>query len=145
VFFSIIVDIVAANASYVTQGVLRVCPVHLGSGLMTGGTDSSHFIDGQPVFTEAQDLSRITVFVHVYGPGPVTAFTAMLVAICLKRRNAHMNIIMPIIGVVFVTLKTGFRAHIFGARRHFRHLDDAGPFFQHLCTANQETHTYYGN
>jgi hypothetical protein len=111
---------------------------------MACGAYCSNLFAFKALLAEAQYHPRVTVFVHVYGPWSVTSFTADLVAGDLKGCNPHVYIVV-IIGVVFVTLKTGFSAQIFGPRRHFRHLDDAGPFFQHLCTANQETHAHYGN
>jgi hypothetical protein len=111
---------------------------------MTGSTDPGNFIDGQTIFTEAQDLLRITILIHMYGPGSVAAFTAMLVAICLKRRYTHMDIIMPIAGKIFVTLQTGFAAYVCCPGCRFGHFDDAGPSFHHLTadhTADKKTQT----
>ncbi len=111
---------------------------------MARGAYSCNLFAFKALLAEAQYHPRVTVFVHMYGPWSVTSFTTDLVAGDLKGCNLHVYIVV-VICVVFVTLKTGFRAHIFGPGCYFRHLDDAGPFFQHLCTANQETHAHYGN
>lgn len=114
---------------------------------MACGAYCSNLFAFKAFLAKTQDLLRITVFVHVYGSGSVTSFTADPVAGDLKGCNPHVYIVV-IIGVVFVTLQTGFSARIFGPGCYFRHLDDTGPFFQHLCTADhtadQETYTYYG-
>lgn len=111
---------------------------------MACGAYCSNLFAFKALLAEAQYHPRVTVFVHVYGPWSVASFTADPVAGDLKGRNSHVYIVF-IIGVVFVTLQTGFSAQVFGPGCYFRDLDKAGSFFQHLSTADQETHTYYGN
>ena len=111
---------------------------------MACGTYCSDLFAFKAFFAKAQNFFHITVFVHVCRPWSVTAFTADPVAGDLKGRNPHVYIVF-IIGVVFVTLQTGFAAYVCCPRCYFRDLDYAGSFFHHLCTADQETQTYYDN
>jgi hypothetical protein len=58
---------------------------------------------------ETKDHFRITALVHVCGPRSVTSFAADMITADLELGDSHVYIVF-IIGMIFVTLQTGFSA-----------------------------------